>query len=153
VPQDAAFGVAPGVDAVVRVPEMPGRTFPGKVTMIADALQPGTRTLLTEIDVPNPDGLLSPGVYCTVELQIPRKTPALIVPAAAIIFNRNGMQVAVVENGVAHIRKIDIARDLGTEVEVRAGVSAGDEVVINPQIDIREGEKVEVRLPPPGANP
>ena len=56
---------------------MPGRDFPGKVTRIADALQPGTRTLLTEIDVPNPDGALQPGIYCTVELEIPRKTPSL----------------------------------------------------------------------------
>jgi hypothetical protein len=60
VPQPAAFGVAPGVDAVVRVPELPDREFPGKVTRIADALHPGTRTLLTEIDIPNPDGALTP---------------------------------------------------------------------------------------------
>src|SRR6516165_11358858 len=65
VPQDAAFGVKPGVDAVLRVPAMPSLTFHGKVTRIADALQPGTRTLLTEVDVPNPDGALQPGVYCT----------------------------------------------------------------------------------------
>ena len=61
VPQDEAFGVGPGVDAVVRVPEIPDRTFPGKVTRIATALQPGSRTLLTEVDIPNPDGALSPG--------------------------------------------------------------------------------------------
>ena len=64
VPQDQAFGLAPGVKAVVRVPEMPDRTFPGEVTRIADALQQGTRTLLVEIDVPNPDGALAPGIYC-----------------------------------------------------------------------------------------
>ena len=63
VPQDEAFGVKPGVDAVVRVPEIPNREFPGKVTRIADALQSGTRTLLTEIDMPNPDDALPPGVY------------------------------------------------------------------------------------------
>ena len=101
VPQDAAFGVAPGVDAIVRVPEIPDREFPGKVTRIADALQSGTRTLLTEIDIPNPDGALPPGIYCTVELKIPRKTPSFIVPAEAIIFNRNGLQVAVVKDGKA----------------------------------------------------
>ena len=72
VPQDDAFGVKPGVEAVIRVPAMPNLTFHGKVTRIADALQPGTRTLLTEVDVPNPDGALQPGVYCTVELKIPR---------------------------------------------------------------------------------
>ncbi len=71
VPQDDAFGVRPGIDAIVRVPAMPNLTFHGKVTRIADALQPGTRTLLTEVDVPNPDGALQPGVYCTVELKIP----------------------------------------------------------------------------------
>ena len=96
------------------VPEIPDRTFPGKVTRIADALQPGTRTLLTEIDIPNPDGALTPGTYCTVELHIPRKAPSFIVPADAIIFNRDGVQVAVVEDGVAHIKKISVARDLGT---------------------------------------
>src|SRR4029079_4295077 len=68
VPQDAAFGVRPGIDAVVKVPEIPDRSFPGTVTRIADALQPGSRTLLTEIDIPNPDGALAPGIYCTVEL-------------------------------------------------------------------------------------
>ena len=62
VPQDAATGVAPGIDAVIRVPELPDHPFPGKVTRIADALQPGTRTLLVEIDIPNPDGALSPGI-------------------------------------------------------------------------------------------
>src|ERR1700730_14444885 len=104
VPQDSAFGVGPGVDAVIRVPAMPDLTFHGKVTRIANALQPGTRTLLTEVDVPNPEGALSPGVYCTVDLKIPRQSPALIVPASAIIFDQNGMQVAVAENGVAHLR-------------------------------------------------
>jgi RND family efflux transporter MFP subunit len=153
VPQDAAFGVSPGVDVVVRVPEIPGRSFPGTVTRIADALDPGTRTLLTEIDVPNPDGLLTPGIYCTVELQIPRKTPSLIVPAGAIIFNRHGLQVAVVENGVAHIHKVDVARDLGTEVEVRDGVKDGDEVVLNPPIELQGGGRVEIRPPPQGSNP
>jgi RND family efflux transporter MFP subunit len=83
VPQDDAFGVKPGIDAVLRVPAMPDLTFHGTVTRIADALEPGTRTLLTEVDVPNPDSALQPGMYCTVELKIPRTAPALIVPASA----------------------------------------------------------------------
>jgi RND family efflux transporter MFP subunit len=142
VPQDQAFGLGPGVEAIVRVPEIPDRTFPGKVTRIADALQPGTRTLLTEIDVPNSDGALAPGIYCTVELHIPRKTPSLLVPAEAIIFNREGLQVAVVEDGVARIKKIVVARDLGTAVEVRGGVRPGDQVILNPAVDLVEGSKV-----------
>ncbi len=149
VPQDEAFGITPGVDAVVRVPEMPGHDFPGTVTRIADALQPGSRTLLTEIDVPNPDHALQPGVYCTVELKIPRKTPSLIVPSEAIIFNREGLSVAVVENGVAHIRRVTVVRDFGTSVEVSAGVKDGDQVILNPAVDLTDGHKVNVRPSPP----
>ena len=147
VPQDAAFGVTQGVEAVVRVPEIPGRTFPGTVTRLADALAPGTRTLLTEIDVPNPDGLLRPGMYCTVELHIPRETPSLIVPADAVVFNTDGLQVAAVENGVAHYQKITVARDLGTQVEVSAGVRAGDQVILRPMVQLLDGSKVQVEAP------
>jgi RND family efflux transporter MFP subunit len=150
VPQDQAFGVTPGVEAVVRVPEIPGREFPGTVTRIADALQPGTRTLLTEIDVPNPDHALPAGVYCTVELKIPRKTPSLIVPAAAIVFNADGLNVMVVENGVARVRRVTEARDFGTTVEVSAGVKDGDQVILNPPVDLTEGHKVKIRPAPPG---
>ena len=148
VPQDSAFGVAPGIDAIVRVPELPDREFPGTVTRIADALQSGTRTLLTEVDLPNPDGALSAGIYCTVELHIPRKVPSLSIPAAAIIFNANGVQVAVVDNGAARIRKITVARDLGTEIEALDGVKPGDQVILNPSVDLVDGAKVQV-----GANP
>jgi RND family efflux transporter MFP subunit len=144
VPQNAAFGVAPDIDTVVRVPELPGREFPGKVTRIADAQQSGTRTLLTEIDLPNPDGALRSGVYCMVELKIPRKTLSLVVPAEAIIFNRDGLQVAVVNNGKAEIRKVRVTRDLGTQVEVDTGVKPGDRVILNPPVNIIEGSKVQV---------
>ena len=142
VPQDSAFGVAPGIDVVVRVPEMPDREFRGKVTRIADALQSGTRTLLTEIDIANPDSALASGIYCTVELYIPRKTPSLLVPADAIIFNRNGMQVAVVNDGKAELRSVNVKRDFGTRVEVDRGIKAGDQVILNPPATLVDGSKV-----------
>jgi len=145
VPQDAAFGLKPGIDAVVRVPEIPDRTFPGKVTRIADALQPGTRTLLTEVDIPNPDATLTSGIYCTVELDIPRKTPSYKISADSVIFNQDGLQVAVVENGVVHLRKIGVVRDLGREVEVNSGVKRGDQVILNPSVNLAEGAKVRTR--------
>ena len=145
VPQDAAIGVAPGVDAIVRVPEIPNREFQGKVTRIADALQSGTRTLLTEIDIPNPDDALAPGVYCTVELKIPRKAPSFVVPAEAIIFNRNGLQVAVINDGKAEIRTLRVTRDFGTWVEANAGVRAGDRVILNPPVTLVDGGKVQIR--------
>jgi RND family efflux transporter MFP subunit len=142
VPQDSAFGVAPGIDALIRVPELPDRKFSGKVTRIADALQSGTRTLLTEIDIKNPDGALAPGVYCSVELHIPRKTPSLLVPADAIIFNRNGIQVAVANNGKVSMRNVDVKRDLGTQVEVDSGIKAGDQVILNPPVSLVDGNQV-----------
>jgi RND family efflux transporter MFP subunit len=149
VPQDDAFGVKPGIAAIIRVPAMPNLTFHGKVTRIADALQPTTRTLLTEVDIPNPNGALQPGVYCTVELEIPRTSPALMVPASAIIFNQNGMQVAVVENGITHLHKIAITTDYGNEVQVNAGVKDGDQVVLQPPVNLADGDKVQVIPEPP----
>jgi RND family efflux transporter MFP subunit len=145
VPQDQAFGLRPGVDAVVRVPELPGEIFRGKVTRIADALQAGTRTLLTEIDIANPDGVLTSGMYCTVEIHIPRRTPSLLVPAEAIILNSGGTQVAAVEGGTAHLRKVSVARDFGKEVELRDGVQPGDQVILTPPVDLAEGSRVQVR--------
>jgi RND family efflux transporter MFP subunit len=145
VPQDQAFGLEPGIEAVVHVPEIPNRSFPGKVTRIANALQPGSRTLLTEIDIPNPDGTLSPGIYCTIELHIPRNTPSFKVSADAIIFNEAGLQVAVAENGVVHLRKVTIVRDLGKEVEINSGVKGGDQVILNPAVDLPDGSKVRLR--------
>jgi RND family efflux transporter MFP subunit len=145
VPQDEAFDLVAGVQAVVRVPEIPGRDFPGTVTRIANALQPGTRTLLTEIDVPNPDHGLTPGIYCTVELKIPRKRASLIVPSESIIFNRDGLSVAVVEDGVARIHPITVVRDFGTTIEVSAGVKDGDQVILNPPVDLADGHRVKIR--------
>ncbi len=145
VPQGAAFGVAPGVAAIVHVPELPDREFPGKVTRIADALHSGTRTLLTEIDIPNPDGAVPPGIYCSVELKVPRKTPSYTIPAEALMFNRNGLQAAVVKDGKAEIRTVRVARDLGTQVEVDAGLKVGEQVILSPPVNLVDGEKVQAR--------
>jgi RND family efflux transporter MFP subunit len=145
VPQDQTLGLQKGVGAIVRVPEMPGAEFRGTVSRVASALQPGTRTLLTEIDVPNREGLLTPGSYCEVELQIPRKTESLIVPAEAVIFSRNGLSVAIVENGTVHLAALTVVRDHGTTLEVGGGVKDGDRVILNPPGGIGEGLVVNAR--------
>ena len=82
-----------------------------------------------------------------MELQIPQKTPTTLVSAAAIIFNQDGLQVAVVDNGIARIRKISVARDLGTTVEVRDGLKPGDHVILNPMVNLADGSKVAPREP------
>jgi len=144
VPQDLAFGVIPGIDAVLHIPEIPDRTFRGKVTRIAKALAPGTRTLLTEVDIPNPDGMVTPGTHCIVELRIPRKMRGPVVPAEAIILNGGALEVAVVSEGIAHLRKITVARDLGTEIEAAGGVAAGDQVILNPPVGLADGARVSI---------
>jgi RND family efflux transporter MFP subunit len=150
VPQDLALGVAPGIDAILHLPETPERAFPGKVTRIANALAPGTRTLLTEVDIANPDGAVTPGSNATIELHIPRKEAALVVPADAIILQGGAMKVAVVRDGIAHIQKISIARDLGTAVEAAGGVVEGDQVILSPPVGLADGAKVSPRPEPAG---
>jgi multidrug efflux pump subunit AcrA (membrane-fusion protein) len=107
--------------------------------------------LLTEIDIANPDGALPVGIYCTVELHIPRRSPGLSVPAEAIIFNAGGVQVAVVDKGVVRLHKVSVARDFGTYVELRDGVAAGDQVILNPAVSIADGAKVQVEAKPGSA--
>jgi multidrug efflux pump subunit AcrA (membrane-fusion protein) len=80
-------------------------------------------------------------------LKIPRKTPAVNIPADALIFNRNGTQVAVVEDGVAHLRKIVVARDFGTSIETSSGLQAGDKVILYPAADLADGQKVKIAEP------
>lgn len=142
VPQDSVFGVKDGGSAEVRVPEMPGRVFHGTVARNAKALQPGTRTLLTEVDVDNADGTLMPGLYCTVRLSIQRPQAVITVPAQAVIFNKDGLSVAVDEDGMVRLRHLDVLADDGAEVEVRAGLNPNDQIILNPPIGAADGMHV-----------
>lgn len=142
VPQDSVFGVKDGGSAEVRVPEMPGRVFHGTVARNAKALQPGTRTLLTEVDVDNADGTLMPGLYCTVRLSIQRPQAVITVPAQAVIFNKDGLSVAVDEDGMVRLRHLDVLADDGAEVEVRAGLNPNDQIILNPPIGATDGMHV-----------
>ncbi len=145
VPQDAALGLKPGIVANVTVSEIPGRVFTGHVARTAEALQAGSRTLLAEIDVENPDGALSAGMYCTVAFQVPRANPVMAVPAEALIFNRDGTQVAVYENGKARIRKVALAEDDGDHVDIADGLNPGDQVIVSLPVDLMDGATVQIR--------
>jgi len=142
VPQDAVFGLKDGAAAEVRVPEIPGRVFHGTVARNANALQPGTRTRLTEVDVDNADGTLFPGLYCTVRLFIPRAQPVISIPSQALIFNQNGLSAAVYKDGVVRIRKLNLLADNGAEVDVRTGLKPNDLIILSPPINIRDGMRV-----------
>jgi RND family efflux transporter MFP subunit len=145
VPQYASEGVRDGVEAKTTVPELPGRTFPGKVARTTVALLYSSRTMSAEVDVPNPDGALRPGLYVNVSLAIPRTTPIVNVPADALIFNQKGMQVAVVQpDATVKMRKIEIARDLGTTVDVKSGLNGGEKLVMSAPPEVGDGSKVKI---------
>lgn len=142
VPQDAVFGLKDGDPAQVLVPEMPGRIFRGVVARHAGALQAGTRTLLTEVDIQNDDGVLTPGLYGVVRLTVPRPNPVVVVPSNAVIFDSHGLSTAVEDGGVVHLHHIDLAEDNGAQVVVQAGLKPGDRVILNPPADVAEGMRV-----------
>jgi RND family efflux transporter MFP subunit len=142
VPQDVVFGLKDGDAAQVMVPEMPGRIFHGVIARNAGALQAGTRTLLTEIDIDNADGVLAAGIYGIVRLSSRRPQPVVVLPSNAVVFDKNGLSAAVDENGVVRLRHLDLAQDDGAEVVVRTGLNPGDRVIINPPIDLAEGMRV-----------
>jgi RND family efflux transporter MFP subunit len=145
VPQDAALGLKEGVAATVQVAEIPGRVFTGRVARTAEALQAGTRTLLAEVDVDNQDGALTAGLYCTVKFEVPRADPVIQIPAEALIFNRDGTQVAVFEDGKARIRKVSIAEDDGDHLAVATGLNPGDRVIVSLPVDLTDGAPVADR--------
>jgi HlyD family secretion protein len=145
VPQYSSAGIRDGLEAKVTAPEIPGRTFSGKVARSSVALLYSTRTLTTQVDVPNPDGALRPGLFVNVAFYVPRTQPNVSIPSDALIFDQHGAQVAVVGEGdQIKKRKIDIYRDLGTSLELKNGLNGGEKVVIDPPADLQEGSKVKL---------
>jgi RND family efflux transporter MFP subunit len=143
VPQTYVNSVHVGQAATLTVAHLPGRSFRGKVARTANALDPATRTMLVEVDVPNADGALFPGTYAEVDLSGPRANPPLVVPAAAIIFRSDGAQVAVVQpDGTLHLQKVAVGRDYGDRVEVLQGIEDGTTIVAAPGDVVREGARI-----------
>ena len=143
VPQGAAGDIK--VDTPVRISasNVSERMFDGKVTRTASAINPQTRTLRVEIDIPNPSHTLPPGMYVNVIFQVPTKGLARI-PAAALIFRSDGPQVAIVDkDNKVNFHKVTIARDNGNSVDISSGVLPGDRVILNAGNQISEGGTVQ----------
>ena len=143
VPQTAYFGIKDGDRATVTVPELPDRVFEGKVARNARTLAAGTRTLLTEVDVNNKDGVLTAGLYGIVHFQVRRSNPVVLIPSQAVIFNKDGLSAAVVSNGKVELRKLELEADNGVNVEVRIGLRPGDRVILSPPANITDGMRVQ----------
>jgi len=143
VPQSSASDVHVGQMASLATPELPERKFSGAVTRTANSLDPATRTLLVEVQVPNPEGKLLPGMYVEVDLHLPRKDPPLLLPSDTLSVRPQGTMVAMVDsNDRVHFQRVVVGRDYGSNIEVLSGLNAGQRVIANPNDAVQEGVKV-----------
>jgi RND family efflux transporter MFP subunit len=146
VPQTNAPSIRAGLSAYIELREYPGQKFSGKVVRTADAIDPATRTLLTEIDVPNPDGHLLPGSYAEVHFAVPVLVKRMSIPVNALLFRPEGPRVAVVgADHKVHLKAINIGRDYGTKVEILGGLDPDDQIVVNPADSLQDGQEVNVK--------
>jgi RND family efflux transporter MFP subunit len=139
VPQVYAPAVKNGDDAVVHLREYPNRVFTGKVTRSSGALDPATRTLLTEIRIPNPDGALLPGMYAELQLAVSRVDSPLMIRPSSLVADANGTRVAIVAAGKIHWQEVKVDSDLGDKIAVLSGLKDTDKVVIGPSERLTEG--------------
>jgi RND family efflux transporter MFP subunit len=144
VPQPYSLACVPGVPATLTLAEFPNRSFEGKVVRTAKAIDLNSRTLLVEVDVPNPKGELYPGAYAQVHFKIKNPQPSLIIPVGALMFRSEGLRVGVVQGDTAKLVPITIGRDDGKTVEVVTGLNPSDQVIISPPDSLIDGETVRI---------
>jgi len=145
VPQAYSPAIKDGMPAYITLPEIPGQKFRGSVTRTAQAIDPATRTLLTEVDVPNKDGRLLRGSFGEVHFAPKINAEKVTVPVNAMLFRQEGPRLAIVgADNKVQLRPITIGRDYGTTLEVLGGVSLEDRIIINPADSLENGQKVNV---------
>jgi RND family efflux transporter MFP subunit len=148
VPEIYAPLIHSGVEGRIELAALNGQKFSGKVVRTANAIDPATRTLNTEIDVPNPKGILLPGSFAQVHFALNVITRSLSLPVNALLFRAEGTRAAVVDNnGKVHLKPVVIGRDYGTSVEILGGVEQPDSVILNPSDSLEEGQQVQVAKP------
>jgi RND family efflux transporter MFP subunit len=144
VPQVFAPSVRVGADAKVSVRNFRGRVFAGKITRTAGALDPASRTLRTEVDLPNPKGELLAGMYVDVSLDVAVSHQVVRGPSSAIIADSRGVHVAVVDaSGKVHLVAVTPGLDNGSTIELVAGLSGGEQVISAPPSDVTDGMQVQ----------
>jgi multidrug efflux pump subunit AcrA (membrane-fusion protein) len=169
VPQTNSQGIQVGQTATVTVQQIPNQSFPGKVTRTSSSLDAQSRTLLTEVDVNNPSGVLLPGMYALVSFVTDRADPPYVVPDAALVVRSSGPVIAVLQQLTAdekqkasadgvnaailprvrrvHFQPVVPGRDYGTELEIPNGLKVGEEVVVDPNDAVQEGALVQIAAP------
>jgi membrane fusion protein, multidrug efflux system len=145
VPEIYAPSVRPGLNASIELASLQGQHFSGSVVRTADAIDPGSRTLRTEIDVPNREGRLLPGSYAQVHFGVNVAAVRMSVPVNALLFRGEGPRAAVVgADGKVHLKRVTIGRDYGTDVEILGGLEPSDSIILNPSDSLEEGQAVRV---------
>jgi RND family efflux transporter MFP subunit len=154
VPQAYAPFIKVGAKTFVTLQEFPGQKFVATVARTAEAIDTNTRTLLTEVDVPNKDGRLLPGSFGEVHFAVGSNVNKVTVPVNTMLFRAQGAQVAVVgPDNKVQLRPINIGRDYGTTLEILGGVEPGDRIVVNPPDSLEQGQQVNVAQPPSNQQP
>lgn len=148
VPEAYSQAAKAGLTANLALAEFPGRTFPGTLVRTANAIDQSTRTLLVEIRVDNPTGTLFTGAYAEVHLKLPTPTSSLILPVNALLFRSEGLSVAAITDGKhVELKPITLGHDFGSEVEVVAGLSGDESIVVNPPDSIVSGQAIRIAQP------
>jgi RND family efflux transporter MFP subunit len=153
VPEIYSRAAGPGSTATLTLDEFPGQSFTGTLVRNANSIDLASRTLLVEVDVDNPRGELLPGAYVFVHLKLPKQIASVSVPANALLFRAEGLQVAVVRDGRAQLVPVTIGRDYGTTVEIVAGLQRTDQVIVAPSDSLTSGTRVRIAAAPARARP
>ena len=154
VPQTFSRFVKPGTQADLILNELPGRKFPAHVTNTAGAIDPTSRTLLTELEVPNETGEVLPGAYAQINLKLQGDTGLFTVPSNVLLFRSEGTAVGIVHpDGKVEVRKIAINRDLGDRLQISQGLSESDQVIVNPSDSLADGMMVSIATPKQSEKP
>ncbi|WP_375504993.1 efflux RND transporter periplasmic adaptor subunit [uncultured Nostoc sp.] len=144
VPQSLSQSLQTGQTAQITVRELPQRVFTGKVVRTSNAIDPTTRTLLTQLEVQNSDATLRPGMYANVRFAINRTNPPFVVPDSVLVVNAGGTQVATVtKDQTVHYQKVAVGRDYGTEIEITSGLTGNESLIATPTVDETEGLRVQ----------
>lgn len=144
VPQSSSALLNTGQTAQITVRELPQRVFTGKVVRTSNAIDPNTRTLLTQLKIDNLSGALRPGMYASVKFAINRTNPPFVVPDSVLVIDAKGTQVATItKNQTVHYQKVAVGRDYGTEIEITSGLTGNESLIANPTVDETEGLHVQ----------
>jgi membrane fusion protein (multidrug efflux system) len=148
VPQVHVFAISPGLPVTAMIAGVPNRTFEGHVTTLATRVDPVTRSIMVRAEIPNPEGILKPGMFMSATLNA-AEAPALLIPEGALVPEQGKTFVFVVKNGVASKREVTIGRRRPGEVQVTTGLSDGERVVVEGTQKIRDGVQVLELEPTP----